>query len=113
MKLTLAPAAAPLSRVKDAERSPVRVALVQTRWHESQEEHLAKLNEGIELAASAGASIVFLPELTLSRYPADAKPTTVPNYSAESLEDGATRTFAAKAAAEHGVIVHASLYEYK
>ena len=99
MKLTLAPAAAPLSRVKDAERSPVRVALVQTRWHESQEEHLAKLNEGIELAASAGASIVFLPELTLSRYPADAKPTTVPNYSAESLEDGATRRFAAKAAA--------------
>ena len=113
MKLTLAPAAAPLSRVKDADRSPVRVALVQTRWHESQDEHLAKLNEGIELAASAGASIVFLPELTLSRYPADAKPTTVPNYSAESLEDGATRTFAAKAAAEHGVIVHASLYEYK
>ncbi|MEY4648316.1 MAG: hypothetical protein RL009_732 [Actinomycetota bacterium] len=113
MKLTVAGRTESLSRVKPATRKPVRVALVQTRWHESQEEHQAKLNEGIELAASAGASIVFLPELTLSRYPADAKPTTVPNYSAESLEDGATRAFAANAAAEHGVIVHASLYEYK
>lgn len=113
MKLTVAGRTESLSRVKPAKRKPVRVALVQTRWHESQDEHQAKLNEGIELAASAGASIVFLPELTLSRYPADAKPTTVPNYSAESLEDGATRAFAANAAAEHGVIVHASLYEYK
>lgn len=113
MKLTVAGRTESLSRVKPATRKPVRVALVQTRWHESQEEHQAKLNEGIEIAASAGASIVFLPELTLSRYPADAKPTTVPNYSAESLEDGATRAFAANAAAEHGVIVHASLYEYK
>ena len=113
MKVTVAARTESLSRVKPATRKPVRVALVQTRWHESQEEHQAKLNEGIELAASAGASIVFLPELTLSRYPADAKPTTVPNYSAESLEDGVTRAFAAKAAADHGVIVHASLYEYK
>jgi N-carbamoylputrescine amidase len=113
MKLTVAGRTESLSRVKPATRKPVRVALVQTRWHESQEEHQAKLNEGIELAASAGASIVFLPELTLSRYLADARPTTVPNYSAESLEDGATRAFAANAAAKHGVIVHASLYEYK
>ena len=113
MKLTLAPAAAPLSRVKDADRSPVRVALVQTRWHESPEEHLEKLNEGIAMAAEAGASIVFLQELTLSRYPADTRPTGIPNELAEPLADGPTYRFAAAAASKHSVIVHASLYEHQ
>jgi N-carbamoylputrescine amidase len=113
VKLTLAPAAAPLSRVKDADRSPVRVALVQTRWHESPEEHLEKLNDGIALAAEAGASIVFLQELTLSRYPADTRPTGIPNELAEPLADGPTYRFAAAAASKHSVIVHASLYEHQ
>ena len=113
MKLTLAPAAAALSRVKNAERSPVRVALVQTKWHESQDEHLAKLNEGIAMAAEAGASIVFLQELTLSRYPADTRPTGIPNELAEPLEDGPTYRFAAAAASKFGIIVHASLYEFQ
>jgi N-carbamoylputrescine amidase len=113
VKLTLAPAAAALSRVKNAERSPVRVALVQTKWHESQDEHLAKLNEGIAMAAEAGASIVFLQELTLSRYPADTRPTGIPNELAEPLEDGPTYRFAAAAASKFGIIVHASLYEFQ
>lgn len=113
MKLTIAEAPRSLSRVKPSSRSPLRVALVQTRWHESTTEHLAKLEEGIELAASAGAKIVFLQELTLSRYPADARPTDTPNATAESLIDGPTVTFAKQAAAKFGVFVHASLYEYQ
>jgi N-carbamoylputrescine amidase len=48
------------------------------------------LNEGIAMAAEAGASIVFLQELTLSRYPADTRPTGIPNELAEPLEDGPT-----------------------
>ncbi|MFM1795551.1 MAG: hypothetical protein RLZZ340_228, partial [Actinomycetota bacterium] len=34
MKLTVAEALPSLSRVKPAERVPLRVALVQTKWHE-------------------------------------------------------------------------------
>jgi N-carbamoylputrescine amidase len=113
MKLTIAESLKPLSRVKPSERESLRVALVQTRWHEDAAEHLAKLEEGIELAAKNGAKIVFLQELTLSRYPADVRPTGTPNATAESLTDGPTVTFAKAAAAKHGVFVHASLYEFQ
>ena len=113
MKLTIAESLKPLSRVKPSERESLRVALVQTRWHEGAAEHLAKLEEGIELAAKNGAKIVFLQELTLSRYPADVRPTGTPNATAESLTDGPTVTFAKAAAAKHGVFVHASLYEFQ
>ena len=54
-------------------------------------------------AAGAGARVVFLPELTLSRYPADALPEGRPDATAESLEDGPTVTFAREAAAASGV----------
>jgi N-carbamoylputrescine amidase len=54
---------------------------------------------------------VFLQELTLSRYPADAKPEGVPSKIAEQLQGGKTHLFAAKAAKEYGVVIHASLYE--
>ena len=55
--------------------------------------------------------IVFLPELTLSRYPADTRPEGMASDLAESLEDGPTVAFARKAAADFGIHVHASLYE--
>ena len=113
MKVTVAPALAPLSRVKDSNRSPLRVALVQTQWHENQGEHLAKLNEGIRLAADNGAQIVCLQELTLSRYPADQLPAGTPNAIAEQLEGGPTHAFAAAAARANNIYVHASLYEYQ
>lgn len=111
MKLTVANAPASLSRVKPATQDPLRVGLVQTKWHSDAAEHEAKLLEGIKLAAEAGAKIVFLQELTLSRYPADKKPEGTPSKIAEQLEGGKTHVFASKAAKEHGVIVHASLYE--
>jgi N-carbamoylputrescine amidase len=69
------------------------------------------LYEGIKIASEAGAKIVFLQELTLSRYPADAKPEGVPSKIAEPLEGGKTHLFAARAAKDFAVIVHASLYE--
>jgi N-carbamoylputrescine amidase len=111
MKLTIAEAPESLSRVKSPERSPLRVALVQTSWHQDPEEHEKILLDGIEQASKAGAKIVFLQELTLSRYPADVKPEGVPSKIAEELSGGKTHVFAAKAAKVYGVIVHASLYE--
>jgi N-carbamoylputrescine amidase len=113
MKITIAEAAPSLSRVKPATRSPLRVALVQTRWHEEPNQHQDALRAGIKLAAEAGAKIVFLPELTLSRYPADTKPTGIPNETAEQLVGGPTHNFAAAAASEFGIVVHASLYEFQ
>lgn len=111
MQLTIAENQKPLSRVKSAIRAPLRVALVQMRWHESPIEHLASLNAGIKLAAKNGAKIVFLPELTLSRYPADVMPTGEVLPLAELLEGGPTHAFAAAAARSNNVYVHASLFE--
>ena len=112
MKVTVSTVQPSLSRVKDSNRSPLRIALVQTKWHANQAEHLAKLNQGIRLAAENGAQIVCLQELTLSRYPADQKPDGVPNAIAEQLEGGPTHAFAAAAARANNIYVHASLYEY-
>lgn len=111
MKLTIAESPKSLSRVKQETRKPLRVALVQMKWHESSIEHLTNLNEGIKLAAQNGAKIVFLPELTLSRYPADVMPTGEVLPLAEPLEGGPTHAFAAAAARANNVFVHASLFE--
>ena len=112
MKLTVAPSLPSLSRVTEATRPPLRVGLVQTRWYEDTDKHVANLQAGIKLAAEAGAKIVFLQELTLSRYPADVAPVGIPNATAERLEDGPTFAMAAQAASENNVFVHASLFEY-
>ena len=111
MKLTVVESPKPLSRVKPATREPLRVGLVQMRWHEDQSAHQAKLAEGIAMAAEAGAKIVFLPELTLSRYPADEMPTGPVLPLAEELVGGPTHQLAAAAAKANNVYVHASLFE--
>jgi N-carbamoylputrescine amidase len=72
---------------------------------------VANIREGIRLAAEEGAQIVFLPELTLSRYMADTRPSGLPRAVAEPLTDGPTFALAAGAAREHGIWVHASLFE--
>jgi N-carbamoylputrescine amidase len=103
-----------LARVEDGapRRAPLRVGAVQQRWHADAAEHAAALLDGIALAAAEGARLVCLQELTLSPYfaitpdgPAAA------GAQPESLADGPTVTFARRAAAAHGVHVHASLYE--
>lgn len=99
------------ARVAEPERVPFRIGLVQHRWDADAARLLSVLHDAIGTAARAGARIVFLPELTLSRYPADLLPTGRAAELAEDLESGPTVRFAREAAAAYGVHVHASLYE--
>ncbi len=69
--ITAAERPSPLRADTSTPRRRVRVALVQTRWHEDPVEHGRVLADGIASAAAAGATVVFLQELTLSRYPGD------------------------------------------
>ncbi|OMH31326.1 nitrilase-related carbon-nitrogen hydrolase [Tersicoccus sp. Bi-70] len=91
-------------------RQPVRIAVVQHRWRGSREATENELAEGIAAAAGLGARLVLLPELTLSRYPADTLPDGVPAEAAEDLDDGPTARFAADQSRRHGIHVHASVY---
>ena len=100
------------ARVDAPTRAPLRVGLVQHRWHPDPDDHRAALSEGVRAAAEAGARLVCLQELTLLPYCA-----TVPDgpvavgVHPEPLPGGATHTFAAELARELGVHVHASVYE--
>jgi N-carbamoylputrescine amidase len=101
-----------LARVEEPTRPPLRVGLVQHRWHPDPDEHRAALAEGVRLAAGEGARLVCLQELTLSPYFAiTADGPQAAGAEPESVPDGPTGVFAARLAAEHGVHVHASLYE--
>ena len=112
--------ATPSSRTQSS-RPPLRIGVVQHRWNADTAALHAELDEGIGRAARLGAAVVFLPELTLSRYPADTLPendtTRVgaprprPSDIAEDLFTGPTFRFAADAARRHGICVHASLYQ--
>lgn len=99
------------ARVDEPAIPPVRVGLVQHAWIEEPDALVEALRDGIRTAAAAAARVVFLPELTLSRYPADALPEGAPSDRAEDLETGPTVAFARDAARDFGVHVHASLYE--
>ena len=100
------------ARTRPPERAALRVAAVQHRWHPDPEEHEEALAAGIRLAASHGAALVCLQELTLSPYfavdPAGPGPGAA---EPEQLPGGPTYRFAARMAAETGAHVHASLYE--
>jgi N-carbamoylputrescine amidase len=101
-----------LARRRAPSRAPFRIAAVQERWHQDAEEHEAALEAGIALAAGAGAQLVCLQELTLSRYFAtDPRGPLAAGAQPEELPGGATYRFAARMARETGVPVHASLYE--
>jgi N-carbamoylputrescine amidase len=81
------------------------------RWFADEAEHRKQLEAGVATAAKAGAKIVFLPELTLSRYPADKHPAGPADATAESLRNGPTHRFTAQLARTYGLHVHASLFE--
>ncbi|HEY3725879.1 MAG TPA: nitrilase-related carbon-nitrogen hydrolase [Solirubrobacteraceae bacterium] len=100
------------ARTRPPERDPLRVGLVQHRWHPDPDEHRQALADGIRIAASEGARIVCLQELTLSSYFAitPAGPQAA-GAAPEEVEGGPTVTFAARLAVETGIHVHASLYE--
>jgi N-carbamoylputrescine amidase len=100
------------ARTRPPTREPFRVGAVQERWHPDAGDHEEALAVGIRRAAGAGAQLVCLQELTLSRYFAvDPGGPEAAGARPEELPGGATHRFAARMAAETGVHVHASLYE--
>ena len=110
--LTAYPPPPSLARVRPPERAPLRLGLVQERWHPDPDEHEQALGEGVRIAAGEGARIVCLQELTLSPYFAvtPGGPGAA-GASPEDLETGRTVSFARRLAVQTGVYVHASLYE--
>jgi N-carbamoylputrescine amidase len=100
------------ARTRPSSRAPLRVGLVQERWHPDPEEHQTALADGIRIAAAEGAAIVCLQELTLSPYFAITPDgPQAAGAMPEELQDGPTVSFARRLAAETGVHVHASLFE--
>jgi N-carbamoylputrescine amidase len=101
-----------LARVEAPAREPFRIGAVQEAWNPDAEAHAEALRRGIAMAAGEGAKLVCLQELTLSPYFAivpDALEEALAR--AEEIPDGPTTQLAAAAAREHGIHVHASLYE--
>lgn len=98
------------ARVGPATTEPLRIAVIQHEWSSDAAALASWLDAAIDLAAASGAHIVFLPELTLSRYPADVLPSGFPAQTAEHLANGPTLAFASRAARRAGVHVHASVY---
>jgi N-carbamoylputrescine amidase len=100
------------ARTRPPDRDPLRVRLVQHRWHPDPDEHEAALAEGIAMAAGEGAQIVCLQELTLSPYFAiTPNGPSAAGATPEDLETGPTFTFASRNAKQQNTHVHASLYE--
>jgi N-carbamoylputrescine amidase len=100
------------ARTQPPTREPLRVGVVQERWYPDANEHHDLLASAVATAASEGARLVCLQELTLSPYFAisDAGP-RAQGVEPEALPGGPTYAFAAEVAAESQVYVHASLYE--
>jgi N-carbamoylputrescine amidase len=100
------------ARTRAPARSPLRIGAVQESWRSDPDEHQAALARGIAMAAEAGGQVVCLQELTLSPYFAITPdgPQAL-GVEPEELETGPTISFARHCAAEHGVHVHASLFE--
>lgn len=111
MKVTQVVSPKSLSRVREPERAVIKVAAVQIGHNVDSAAHIATVIEAIETAVDAGAQIIFLPELTLSRYPADTLPSGVPNQNAEQLESGPTFSLISQQAKKYSVVIHASLYQ--
>jgi N-carbamoylputrescine amidase len=99
-------------RVEPPSTQPLRVGAVQCAWEPDAARLRRTLSEGVAMAASAGAKIVMLQELTLSPY--FCSNPTVPNplqRYGEDLETGPTVALAREFALRHDIAVHASLYE--
>ncbi len=96
------------ARVAESSAAPLRVGVVQHAW--TPVGVVDWLDAAVDLAAGRGARIVFLPEVTLSRYPADTLPSGPGNELAEDFETGPTIVFARAAAKRNDVFVHISLY---
>ena len=99
-------------RVDEPTRAPLRVGAVQCAWDADASRHLDTLRAGVATAVTEGAEVVLLQELTLSRYfCVDPDVDGALDRFGESIDDGPTITMAREMASEHGVAIHASLYE--
>ena len=96
------------ARVTASTSAPLRIGVIQHAW--AADGLTDWLDAAVDAAAQHGARIVFLPEVTLSRYPADTLPVGVAAERAEDLETGPTLAFARAAAQRNDVHVHISLY---
>ena len=92
----------------ESDSRQLRVGLYQMKWYDDASEHLQQLHAGVAACAHAGAQIVFLPELTLSRYPADKRPESSSDRQPEDIRNGPTVAFAKDAARENDVFVQVS-----
>ena len=90
----------------------LRVALVQLQWQPIDEEHRAAIEAAVSDAASRGAVLVVLPELTLMPYFC-AEPGR--QHAAKALQEdpetGRTAQLCGGLAAKHGVYIIASIFE--
>ena len=103
-----APALDSPARSLPPDRTPMRVAAVQHRWHGDAKAHEKAMAAAVRQAAAEGARLVCLQELTLSPYFASNADGAT---KAEAIPDGPTSRFATGLAQETGAYVHASLYE--
>ena len=111
MLLRIAPALPSLTPSGTSTAATLRVAAVQQRWHVNAAEHMEALAEGIRLAATNGASLVCLQELTLSPYFCSVEPEADTAVRGEDLHTGPTLTFVRAMATECGAAIQASLFE--
>jgi N-carbamoylputrescine amidase len=90
----------------------IRVGAVQCAWVDDSHAMVTQVRDGVTMAVSAGAEVVFLQELTLSPYFC-CSPDVDDALSrfGEDLETGPTVALLRSLVAEHGVPVHGSLYE--
>lgn len=100
------------ARVREPTRAPLRVGLVQHRWHPDPDEHLAALAAAVRVAAARGATVVCLQEMTLLPYCAivEGGPGAV-GIHPEALPGGPTHGFIHDLAVELGIHLHGSVYE--
>jgi len=93
-------------------RRTFRIAAVQLAWNSDATEMKRRIAEGVRIAATHGAKLVCLQELTLSPYFA-VRADDVDNAlkNAEHIPNGPTTQLAISLAREHQIYIHASLYE--
>lgn len=90
----------------------LRVGAVQCAWLDDSEAMVAQLRDGVAIAASAGAEVAFLQELTLSPYFCSSPMVDEAlTRFGEDLETGPTVSLLRSLAAELGIPVHGSLFE--
>ncbi|HZQ49923.1 MAG TPA: nitrilase-related carbon-nitrogen hydrolase [Candidatus Dormibacteraeota bacterium] len=97
------------ARSQPATREPLRIAVVQDRWHGDAQTQADVLEQSVRIAAGEGARLVVLQELTLSPY--FATDPAAGDGRAEDIPDGPTSRWAIRLARETGAHVHASLFE--